>query len=71
MAGKPGRSGGTRPGAGPKFKSWRLAQGAVMALYETLDGKPTASTRIATVQVIDRNVMILELDDGTELKLVR
>jgi hypothetical protein len=71
MAGKPGRSGGTRPGAGPKFKSWRLENGAILAAFETADGKRVGMGRMATVHVENRNVMILKLDDGTELKLVR
>ena len=71
MAGKPGRSGGARPGAGPKFKSWTLKQGAILAAFETQDGNRVGMGRMATVHVESRNVMILRCDDGTELKLVR
>lgn len=71
MAGKPGRSGGKRDGAGRKPESWRLHDGDVLAAWETLDGHQVGLGRLATVQVVSRSVMVIRLDDGTEIKLVR
>jgi hypothetical protein len=71
MAGKPGRSGGRRPGAGRPPQSWRLRNGDTCAAWETQDGKQVGIGRLATVLVVSRSVLVIRLDDGTEIKLVR
>jgi hypothetical protein len=64
MTGKPGRSGGSRPGAGPPFKKVTLRQGDTWVVMS-----PTPQT--ATVEVLNRNTVVLKLDDGAIIKLVR
>ena len=72
MAGKPGRSGGTRPGAGRPPQSWRLQQGDTCAAWEiSQDGKQVGMGRLATVEIVNRSVLYIRLDDGTQIKLVR
>lgn len=64
MAGKPGRSGGSRPGAGPPFKSVTLRQGDTWIVMA-----PTPQTAI--VEVLNKNTVILRMDDGSIIKLAR
>jgi hypothetical protein len=72
MAGKPGRSGGKRPGAGRPVESWRLKNGDALAVWETDDnGKQVGTGRMAIVNIGSRTVLYISLDDGTEIKLVR
>ena len=71
MAGKPGRSGGARPGAGRPPQSWRLKDGDTCAAWEFQDGRQIGLGRLATVQIKSRTILVIRLDDGTEIKLVR
>lgn len=72
MTGKPGRSGGARPGAGRPVESWRLRNGDTLAVWEIDDdGKQVGAGRTAIVNVGSRIVLYITLDDGTEIKLVR
>lgn len=71
MAGKPGRSGGPRPGAGAKVRTWRIKNGDTLAVWEHTDGKQVGLGRLAEILIVSRNVLVIRLDDGTEIKLVR
>ena len=71
MTGKPGRSGGTRQGAGAPVRTWRLRTGDTLAVWEHTDGKQVGLGRLAEILIISRNVLVIRLDDGTEIKLVR
>jgi len=72
MPGKPGRSGGKRQGAGRPVESWRLKNGDTLAVWEIGDdGKQIGTGRTAIVNVGNRTVLFISLDDGTEIKLVR
>ena len=62
MSGKPGRSGGSRPGAGPPFKTVTLRQGDTWIVMA-----PTPQT--ATVEGLNRNTVILRMGDGQIMKL--
>ena len=64
MSGKPGRSGGSRPGAGPPFKTVTLRQGDTWIVMA-----PTPQT--ATVEVLNRNTVVLKMNDGSIIKLAR
>ena len=72
MTGKPGRSGGARSGSGRKPQSWRLCNNDEM-LAQELDAscKPVKMPRLATIEVESRTVLVIHLDDGTDLRLVR
>ena len=72
MTGKPGRSGGPRPGAGPPVRTWRLRDADTLAAWEQApDGQQIGAVRIAHVRVESRNVLLIVFDDGSQLKLVR
>ena len=72
MTGKPGRSGGARSGSGRKPQSWRLRTDDEL-LAQELDttGKPAKMPRLAPIEVESRTVLIVHMDDGTDLRLVR
>lgn len=71
MAGKPGKSGGKREGAGAPVRTWRLRTGDTLAAWEHLDGQQVGLGRLAEILIVSRNVLVIRLDDGTEIKLVR
>lgn len=71
MAGKPGRSGGPRPGAGAKVRTWRIKNGDTLTAWEHLGGQQVGLGRLAEILIVSRNVLVIRLDDGTEIKLVR
>lgn len=71
MTGKPGRSGGQRAGAGRPVASWRLRQGENFVVHETHDGRACGLTKLATVKIKSRSTLLLELDDGTTIRLMR
>ena len=72
MTGKPGRSGGARSGSGRKPQSWHLRNDDQL-LAQELDatGKPASMPRLATIEVESRTVLVIHLDDGTDIRLVR
>ena len=73
MPGTKGRSGGSRPNAGRKPQSWRLRAGDQMLAQElyTATGKAASLTRLATVEIESRTILVIHLDDGTDIRLVR
>jgi len=71
MAGKPGKSGGKRKGAGAPVRTWRIRNGDTLAAWEHQDGKQVGLGRLAKILIISRDVLVIRLDDGTEFKLVR
>lgn len=71
MAGKPGKSGGKREGAGAPVRTWRIRNGETLAAWEHLGGQQVGLGRLAEILIISRNVLVIRLDDGTEIKLVR
>jgi len=53
-------------------ESWRLKNGDTLAVWEIGDdGKQIGTGRTAIVNVGNRTVLFISLDDGTEIKLVR
>jgi hypothetical protein len=72
MAGKPGRSGGPRPGAGAPVRTWRLRNEDFLAVWEEdPDGQQIGAGQLAQVRVVSRTLLIITLHDGSQLKLVR
>ena len=72
MAGKPGKSGGRREGAGAKVRTWRLRNEDFLAVWEKdPDGQQIGADRLAQVRVVSRTVLIITFQDGSQLKLVR
>lgn len=72
MAGKPGKSGGRREGAGAKVRTWRLRNEDFLAVREKdPDGQQIGADRLAQVRVVSRTVLIITFQDGSQLKLVR
>lgn len=71
MTGKPNCSGGKRAGAGPPIRKWTLRTGDTLATWEQVTGGAQAPGRLATIEVVSRTVLIIRMDDGTEIKLVR
>lgn len=72
MPGTKGRSGGARPNSGPKLQSWRLhTDDELLAQELDANGKPASMPRLATIEVESRTVLVIHLDDGTDLRLVR
>ena len=70
MPGKPGRSGGRREGAGPKFRKFALEVGHKYASVQQLpDGHLPG--RLATVVEVTRTECVIEFDDGERLTLIR
>ena len=53
------------------MRTWRLRTGDTLAAWEHLDGKQVGLGRLAEILIVSRNVLIIRLDDGTEIKLVR
>jgi len=39
--------------------------------WEHLDGQQVGLGRLAEILIVSRNVLVIRLDDGTEIKLVR
>ena len=73
MPGTKGHSGGARPNSGPKLRSWRLRAGDQMLAQEIYaeTGKAASMTRLATVEVESRTILVIHLDDGIDLRLLR
>lgn len=70
MTGKPGRSGGSRPGAGRPVQTRTLRTGQQLLYHEeTADGRPTAMPGMATVEIISRTKIVLHMDDGSQIIL--
>jgi hypothetical protein len=66
MAGTPGRSGGKRPGAGPKVKTRTLRTGQQLLCHEmTADNTPVGIGDLVTVEIVSRTKIILRHDDGS------
>jgi hypothetical protein len=69
MSGTPGRSGGKRPGAGPKVKTRTLRTGQQLLCHEmTADNQPTMGD-LVTVEIISRTKIVLRHDDGSAIVL--
>ncbi len=73
MPGAKGRSGGKREGAGPPVRTWTLKNGqANFILWETNpQGQRVNIGDQATIEVVDRMTLKINLSDGTIYTILR
>lgn len=72
MAGKPGRSGGKRAGAGRPVESVTLRRSQKWLAHEfAADGRTIGLGRLVEAVEISRNRVLLRFDDGETLELIR
>lgn len=70
MSGKPGRSGGKRPGVGPKVKTRTLRTGQQLLYHEyTADNMLAGMGDLVTVEIVSRTKIILRHADGSTITL--
>lgn len=70
MTGKPGRSGGSRPGAGRPVATRTLHTGMQLLYHETDNtGRPTVMPSMATVEIVSRTKIVLHMDNGNQIIL--
>lgn len=72
MTGKPGRSGGARPGAGRPLSKWTISAGKALVIETAPDEDPPAATgQLADVAIASRTTLILTLEDGRIIGLIQ
>lgn len=71
MAGKPGKSGGARPGSGPKPKRGIVRVGDSFAAVRHYANGQWEMLPVATITEANPSVIVITLADGGSIRLAR
>ena len=71
MAGKPGKSGGKRPGSGPKHRTGTVRVGDSFAAVRHYANGQWEMLPVATITEANPSVIVITLADGGSIRLAR